>query len=70
MLKELRKSKGITATFVANKLNISRDRLERIESGQVPLPTEFLPVLSELYNISCSELIERRVEECKLKTSN
>lgn len=58
MLKDLRKSKRFTQTFVANKLNISRDRLNRIEIGQVDLPARFIPILSEIYNVDELEIIQ------------
>lgn len=61
MLEQLRTSKGITCTFVANQLNISRDRLRRIEKEEVPLPAEFIPFLSDLYNVSYKKLIEGRI---------
>jgi len=64
-MKQLRKSKGITATFVANQLGISRDRLARIENGEVTLPTEFIPTLAELYGVSNEEIIKRRIKEWK-----
>lgn len=64
-MKELRKNKGITATFVAKQLGISRDRLNRIENGAVSLPTEFIPILSNLYGVTSDEIIRRRVKEWK-----
>lgn len=63
MLKELRKNKGITSTFVANKLSISRERLKRIEDGKVTLPAEFIPTLAGLYNVSYEKIIDGRVAE-------
>ncbi|NFO40346.1 helix-turn-helix transcriptional regulator [Clostridium botulinum] len=64
-MKELRERKGITSTFVAKKLHISRDRLKRIEELEVTLPVEFLPDLCEMYGVSYDELIDRRVEAWK-----
>lgn len=64
-MKELRERKGIKSTFVAKKLNISRDRLKRIEELEVTLPVEFLPDLCEMYGVSYNELIDRRVEAWK-----
>ena len=58
MLKDLRKNKRFTQTFIADKLNISRDRLNRIETGQVDLPARFIPILSKLYNVSELEIIK------------
>ncbi|ADL53261.1 helix-turn-helix domain-containing protein [Clostridium cellulovorans] len=67
MLRQLRESKGIPVTFVAKKLGIARDRLRRIEDGEVMLPAEFVPILCDLYGISQTELIERRVKEWNSK---
>lgn len=69
-MKELRKSKGITATFMANKLKISRDRFKRIEDCKSMLPVEFIPTLSEIYGIKYDELVERRVKEWKKLKKN
>lgn len=70
MLKTLRTRKGITLSFVAEKLNISRDRLRRIENGKSSLPVEFVPVLSNLYGVDTKEILERRVEECQIQKKN
>ena len=70
MLKELRTSKGITQTFVASKLNISRDRMGRIENGEVTLPAEFVPVLAELYNVKFNDIIDWRVKEWAKQKEN
>jgi transcriptional regulator with XRE-family HTH domain len=43
---------------VASQLNISRDRLRRIEKGESQLPVEFIPTLSRIYGITYSEIIE------------
>jgi len=70
MLKELRIGKGITQTFVAGKLDISRDRMGRIENGEVTLPTEFIPVLAELYGVNFNDIIDWRVKEWKKQKKN
>jgi transcriptional regulator with XRE-family HTH domain len=70
MLKELRTSKGIPITFVANLLGISRDRVRNIEACKSELPCEFIPALSNLYGVSYQAIIDGRVKECKLKKSN
>lgn len=68
MLGNLRTNKGITSTFVAQKLGISRDRLKRIEENKAMLPAEFVPILADLYGISCKTIIEERAAEwIKLK---
>lgn len=70
MLKNLRISKGITSTFVANTLNISRDRLRRIEENQVMLPVEFIPNLSKLYGVTCKQIMDWRVVEWEKQKRN
>lgn len=60
MLEELRVNKGISCTFVAGNLKISRNRLRRIENEEVQLPAEFIPFLSKLYGVSYKKLIEGR----------
>lgn len=69
-MKELRKSKGITCTFMANKLKISRDRFKRIEECKSVLPVEFVPVICEIYGITHEELIARRMKEWKRLREN
>lgn len=70
MLKELRTSNGITSSFIAKKLGISRDRLRRIENNKAMLPAEFIPILSNIYGVSYKQMIDRRVEEWRGKKKN
>jgi len=62
MLERLRVERGISCTFVASNLKISRNRLRRIENEEVTLPAEFIPFLSNLYGISYKEVIEGRTK--------
>lgn len=57
-MERIRKSQGRTCCYVASQLNISRDRLRRIEKGESQLPVEFIPTLSRIYGITYSEIIE------------
>jgi len=70
MLRKLRTNKGITSTFVAQNLKISRDRLRRIEENKVMLPVEFLPYLSKLYGVTCKQIMDWRVLEWEKQKEN
>lgn len=61
-LKEIREKKGIKKNFIAKKLKISRDRLDRIEDGKADLPARLIPVLSEIYGVSEIVIINSCVE--------
>lgn len=69
-LRELRINKGITQTSVADKLKISRDRMGRIEKGDATLPTEFIPVLADLYNVNYNDIIDWRTKEWEKQKKN
>lgn len=49
-LRELRISKGISPSFVANKLNVSHRHFSRIENGEGYLTKERIKILARLYN--------------------
>ncbi|WP_039241166.1 helix-turn-helix transcriptional regulator [Clostridium botulinum] len=55
-LRELRISKGILSSFVAKKLEISCRHFTRIETGEGYLTKERAKKLSEIYNVSISEI--------------
>ena len=67
MLKQLRKDKGISIAFMVNKLHIDRDRFKRMETGEVTVPAEFIPILSEAYGVSTKTIIAWRVKEWEKK---
>ena len=67
MLKELRISKGISASFVAKKLGISRDTVRNMETGRTSPKLDWIPTLSFLYGISIEELINGYLKEKKEK---
>ncbi len=52
MLRKIRKERGISLSFVANKLGIDRATLRNIENGESSLKVEWVPILSELYGVS------------------
>ena len=49
MLKNLRLEKGISLSFVANKLGIDRATLRKIVNRKGSLKAEWIPILSKLY---------------------
>lgn len=52
MLRKIRKERGISLSFVANKLGIDRSTLRNIENGESSLKVEWIPILSALYGVS------------------
>ena len=70
MLKQLREDKGISIAFMVNKLHIDRDRFKRMETGEVTVPAEFIPILSESYGVSTKSIIAWRVKEWEKKINS
>ena len=56
-LKNLRKNRHLSQTFVAKKLNIPRTALVAIESNKRKISAEELKNFSELYNVSLDEIM-------------
>ena len=56
-LKNLRKTRHLSQTFVAKKLNIPRTALVAIESNKRKISAEELKNFSELYNVSLDEIM-------------
>lgn len=63
MLKELRESKGIPASFVAEKLGISRETLRSMEAGEVSPRLDWIPILSFLYGVTVEEIVKKYFKE-------
>lgn len=56
-LKELRQSKDYSQSFFADKCNIERSQIVRLEKGQINPTILTLKILSESLEISISELM-------------
>lgn len=56
-LKDLRKNRNLSQSFVAKKLNIPRTALVAIESNKRKISAEELKNFAELYNVSLDELM-------------
>lgn len=65
MLKKLRLKKGISLSFVANKLGIDRATLRKIENQKGSLKVEWIPILSKLYGVSNNFLFKEYLKERK-----
>ncbi len=58
-LAEIRKSKGIKQTELADKLNVSQQVISNIERGVTAPDIEILKKIADIYNISLDELVGR-----------
>lgn len=56
-LKKLRIASGYTQSYVAEKLNISRQGYQHYESGRRVPNNEYLQLLADLYNLQIYDLI-------------
>lgn len=56
-LRELRNEHNYSQSYVAQKLNISRQTYSHYETGRINPPTESLRALAELYHISMDTLV-------------
>ena len=60
-LKEARQKKGLSQAEAADKLDVSRQAISRWETGKGFPDINFLPLISELYDISIDELLGHEV---------
>ena len=70
MLKKLRLEKGISLSFVANKLGIDRATLRKIENQKGSLRVEWVPILSNLYGVSRNFLFNEYLKERRKLTND
>lgn len=54
-LKNLRKSSGLSQSFIASYLSVDQSYLSKIESGERVVTVDILEKLSELYNCDISD---------------
>ena len=60
-LKEARQKKGLSQAEAADKLDVSRQAISRWETGKGFPDINFLPLISELYDISIDELLGHNI---------
>ena len=58
---QLRMSKGISQEQLAEHLNVSRQSVSKWEMGQAAPQIDKIVQLSELFNVSCDELLKEDV---------
>ena len=61
-IRQLREERGLTQEAVATGLDISRSSVAQIESGRRNILASELLALSELFGLSCEEILDPRVE--------
>ena len=60
-LKIARENIGLTQEEIANKLNLGRDAIIRIEKGTREIKADELNILSKLYNINIDDLLKNEI---------
>jgi transcriptional regulator with XRE-family HTH domain len=63
MIKELRKSAGLTQDTVAKKLGVARTTYVAIEAGQRELSLSSIRKLAELYQVAPGDIVEGRISK-------
>ncbi|MCS1393494.1 helix-turn-helix domain-containing protein [Lysinibacillus boronitolerans] len=64
-LKQLRKKRGIQQKFVAKSIGISANYYCQIENGHRVLPTKYLPIIRELFDVTLDEIFfEKEIAKC------
>lgn len=55
-IKEIRREKGLTQTFMANALNISQAAFQKIETGQIRLRKPVLEKIASIFEMTIDEV--------------
>ncbi len=66
-IKDIRIQQGYTQDYVANKLNISRQKYSRIESNQAQITFKMIEQLSDIFKVSTKEITKLSEEKKALK---
>jgi len=64
---QLRKERGLTQDFIANKLNISRQTYMQIEKGERDIKTKEAKILANIFNISLNDFLEEKDRKITVK---
>ena len=68
-LKNLRKSSGLSQSFIASYLSVDQSYLSKIESGERVATVDILEKLSELYNCDISDFENADIDIAPLNIS-
>jgi DNA-binding XRE family transcriptional regulator len=59
-IKNIRKSKGITATFVSKKIGVSHGTYSKYENNQRKIPVELLPPIANILGVEIQSFFEQK----------
>jgi len=66
-VEKVRKAKGISKTFIANKLNMSLQGYIHISSGEVRLDVERLKIISDVLGVNPGVFFDNKLTESVIK---
>lgn len=66
-IREIRKSKGISATFVANKLGVHPSTIGKYETGERGVDADFLPKIAKVLGVDVGVFFTHELDETSNK---
>lgn len=69
VIKEIRRSKGISARHVADKLEVDPSTISKYESNNRKVPAETLPLLADALGVKVEDFFTQRVGETPTNVS-
>ena len=63
LIRFIRKSKGITATFLASKLNVSTSTMWKIENGLVQVKAQDVPLIANALGVEVTVFFDQKLAE-------
>lgn len=63
LIRLIRKSKGITGTFLASKLSISTSTMWKIEKGLVQVKAQELPLIADALGVEVNIFFDQELAE-------
>lgn len=62
-IREIRKSKGISATFVAKKLGVHPSTIGKYETGERGVDADFLPKIASVLGVDVGVFFANEIDE-------
>lgn len=69
-IREIRKSKGISATFVANKLGLHPSTIGKYETGERSVDADLLPEIAKILGVNVGDFFAHHVDETSTSVKN
>ncbi len=66
-IERVRVAKGVTKTFIANKLGMSLQGYRYLASGQVRLDVERMQVIAKALNVNSAIFLDDKLTDCVIK---